>query len=203
MLDLLIAYFNFIILSIKYIIRKILFQPPKPSFYKIIENSNSNKVNYQICIKNKNFKYYHKIKKKVQLEIEFQKIPDNYNNYIPLFIFKPTLSLHNACIIYCHGNSCDIGTTFNECCDLAKLTKCIIVSFDYPGYGMYKNIEPNEKNLYESLQIIYKFVKDELKFDENSIIVYGFSLGTGVAFNLACNKNYNFVWIFFGNWGGF
>ena len=192
MLDLLIAYFNFIILSIKYIIRKILFQPPKPSFYKIIENSNNNKVNYQICIKNKNFKYYHKIKKKVQLEIEFQKIPDNYNNYIPLFIFKPTLSLHNACIIYCHGNSCDIGTTFNECCDLAKLTKCIIVSFDYPGYGMYKNIEPNEKNLYESLQIIYKFVKDELKFDENSIIVYGFSLGTGVAFNLACNKNYNF-----------
>ena len=192
MLDLVITYINFIILSIKYIIKKILFQPPKPKLYKIIEDSIDSKINYEIYIKNSNFKKYHKIKRKVQLEIEFQKIPDNYNNHIPLFIFKPTLSLHNACIIYCHGNSCDIGTAFNECCGLAKLTKYIIVCFDYPGYGIYENIEPNEKNIYESIRLVYKFVNEQLKFDENSIIVYGFSLGTGVAFDLACSKNYNF-----------
>ena len=127
------------------------------------------------------------------MNIEFYKIQDNDKNYIPLFIFKPTLSLHKACIIFCHGNSCDIGSTFNECCDLAKLTKCLVVNFDYPGYGIYNNVEFSEKKTYRSVQLIYKFVKEKLNFDENSIIVYGFSLGTGVAFDLACNSNYKFA----------
>ena len=192
MLDLIITYINFIILSLKIIIKKILFQPPKPKTYKIIENSNKNK-NLEIYIKHPNHKNYRKIKKRVHLDVHFQKIPDKNNNNIPSFIFKPTLSLHKACIIYCHGNSCDIGSTFNECCDLAKLTKCVIVSFDYPGYELYQNIESNEKNIYKTVQIIYEYVKEKLKLDENSIIVYGFSLGTGVAFDLACNKNYNFA----------
>lgn len=190
MLDLLITYINFFILSIKLIVKKILFQPPNPKSYKIVENK---KGNYEIYIKNNNFKFYHKIKKRVQIDIQFIKIPDKHNNNIPTFIFKPTFCLHNACIIYCHGNSCDIGSNFNECCDLSKLTKCIVMSFDYPGYGIYDNIEPNENNIYESLQLIYDFAKEKLKFDENSIIIYGFSLGTGVAFDLACNKNYNFA----------
>ena len=193
MLDLIITYINFIILSLKIIIKKILFQPPKPKTYKIIENSDKNKNNLEIYIKHPNHKNYRKIKKRVHLDVHFQKIPDKNNNNIPSFIFKPTLSLHKACIIYCHGNSCDIGSTFNECCDLAKLTKCVIVSFDYPGYGLYQNIESNEKNIYKTVQIIYEYVKEKLKLDENSIIVYGFSLGTGVAFDLACNKNYNFA----------
>ena len=193
MLDLLITYINFFILSIKFIVKIILFQPPNPKAYKIVENTNNKNANYEIYIKNNNFKFYHKIKKRVQIDIQFIKIPDKHKNNIPAFIFKPTLCLHNACIIYCHGNSCDIGSTFDECCDLSKLTKCIIISFDYPGFGIYENIEPNENNIYEELQIIYDFVKENLKFDENSIIVYGFSLGTGVAFDLACNKNYNFA----------
>ena len=192
MLDLIITYINFAILSIKYLLKIVLFQPPKQITYKIIENSKNKKYNYDIYIKSNNYKNYHKVKKKVQLDIEFKKIPDKTNNNIPFFLFKPTLYLHHACIIYCHGNSCDIGSTFNECCDLAKLTKCIILSFDYPGYGLYKNKTPTEKNIYETSQIIFEYVKEELKFEEKNIIVYGFSLGTGVAFDLACNKNYNF-----------
>ena len=193
MLDLLISYINFFILSIKLIVKKILFQPPNPKTYKIVEISNNEKDNYEIYIKNNNQKFYHKIKKRVQIDIRFIKIPDKHNINIPTFIFKPTFCLHRACIIYCHGNSCDIGSTFNECCDLSKLTKCIVISFDYPGYGIYENKEPNENNIYETLQIIYDFVKEKLKFDENNIIVYGFSLGTGVAFDLACKNNYNFA----------
>lgn len=192
MLDLIITYINLIILSFKYIVKRLLFQPPRPKTYKIIENSNNKKNHYEIFVKIKNYKNYHKIKKKVQLDIEFKKIPDKNNNSIPIFIFKPTLSFHHACIIYCHGNCCDIGSTFHECCDLAKLTKCIIISFDYPGYGIYENIYPTEKNLYETSQIIFEYAKEKLNFEEQNIIVYGFSLGTGVAFDLACNNNYNF-----------
>lgn len=190
MLDLFISYINFFILAIRYLIKIILFQPPKEKGYKVIKNSDGK---IDIYIKTKNFKNYHKIKKRVQLNIEFHKIPDNDNNYIPFFIFKPTLSLHKACIIFCHGNSCDIGSTFNECCDLAKLTKCIVINFDYPGYGIYDNVEPSEKKTYLSLQHIYQYVRETLNFDESCIIVYGFSLGTGVAFDLACNNNYQFA----------
>ncbi len=194
MLDLFISYINFIILTIRYLVKIILFQPPKEKGYKVIKNSDGK---IEIYIKTKNYKNYHKIKKRVQLNIEFHKIQDNdkdcKNNYIPFFIFKPTLSLHKACIIFCHGNSCDIGSTFNECCDLAKLTKCIVINFDYPGYGIYDNVEPNEKKTYRSLRVIYQYVREKLNFEENSIIVYGFSLGTGVAFDLACNKDYKFA----------
>jgi pimeloyl-ACP methyl ester carboxylesterase len=193
MLDLLITYINFFILSLKYIIKKLIFCPPNPEAYKIIENPNKVDNKIEIYVKKSNYKSYHKVKKKVQLDIEFQKIKDNANNFIPVFIFKPTLSLHSACIIFCHGNSCDIGSTFSDCCYLAKKTKCIIVSFDYPGYGIYQNVEPSEKKFYRTVQIVYEFVKNSLNFDENSIIVYGFSLGTGVAFDLACNKNYKFA----------
>lgn len=49
------------------------------------------------------------------------------------------------------------------------------------------------RKTYKSLQLIYQFVREKLNFDENSIIVYGFSLGTGVAFDLACNKEYKFA----------
>ena len=189
MLDLLISYVNLLILSIRFFVKKILFQPPNPKGYKIIENSNNSKNPIEIYIRKRNFKNYHTIKKKVQIDIEFKKIRNN----IPIFIFKPTLFLHRSCIIYCHGNSCDIGSTFNECCDLAKLTKCMVINFDYPGYGMNDNAEPDEENIYKTVRIIYEYVKEELNFDENSIIVYGFSLGTGVAFDLACNKNYKFA----------
>ena len=190
MLDLFISYINLLILSIRYIVKMFLFQPPKEKGYKIIKNADGK---IEIYIKTKNFKNYHKIKKRVQLNIEFHKIQDNDNNYIPLFIFKPTLSLHKACIIFCHGNSCDIGSTFNECCDLAKLTKCIVINFDYPGYGLYDHTEFSEKKTYRSIQLIYQFVRENLNFDESAIIVYGFSLGTGVAFDLACNSNYKFA----------
>jgi pimeloyl-ACP methyl ester carboxylesterase len=193
MLDLLITYINLLILSIKYLVKRIIFHPPNPISYKIIETSIKDKKTTEIYIKNRSYKSFHKVKKKVHLDIEFHKIPDRYNNKIPIFVFKPKLSLHGACIIYCHGNSCDLGTTFTLCCDLAKFTKCIVVNFDYPGYGIYQNIELNEKNIYHTVQVIYEYVKEKLKFDENSIIVYGFSLGTGVAFDLACNEKYKFA----------
>ena len=192
MLDLIITYINFVILSIKHLVKLVLFHPPNPKTYKIKESPNNSKNHFEIYIKNKNYKYYHKVKKRVQLDIEFEMIPDKQNNKIPLFLFKPTLSIHHACIIYCHGNSCDIGSNLNECSDLAKLTKCIVINFDYPGYGIYENKSPTEKNIYETSQIIFEYVKNKLNFDEQSIIVYGFSLGTGVAFDLACNKDYNF-----------
>ena len=193
MLDLLITYINFLILSIKYIVKRLVFRPPNPISYKIIETSIGGKKNTEIYVKNYSYKYYHKVKKKVQLDIEFHKIPDKHNNNIPIFIFKPTLFIHSACIIYCHGTSGDIGSTFTLCCDLVKLTKCIVVNFDYPGYGIYQNVELNEKNFYHTVQIIYEYVKEQLKFDEKNIIVYGFSLGTGVAFDLACNEKYKFA----------
>ena len=193
MLDLFISYINFIILSMKYIVKRLLFFPPNPKGYKIIENTDKDHNKTEIYIKNSFYKNYNKLKKIEDLDIEFQKIQDNDNNFIPLFIIRPLLSFQNVCIIYCHGNSCDIGSILSDCFNLAKLTKCIVVSFDYPGYGIYEKVEPNEKNIYQSIQIIYEFVKDILNFDENNIIVYGFSLGTGVAFDLACNKNYNFA----------
>ena len=43
MLDLLISYINFLILSISYIVKKFTFRPPNPPKYKIKKNELNNK----------------------------------------------------------------------------------------------------------------------------------------------------------------
>jgi hypothetical protein len=68
-----------------------------------------------------------------------------------------------------------------------------VINFDYPGYGLYDHTEFSEKKTYRSIQLIYQFVRENLNFEESAIIVYGFSLGTGVAFDFACNNNYKFA----------
>ena len=189
MLDLLISYVNFLILSISYIVKKFTFFPPDPPHYVSIKTEKEDEDDILFLI-------HPKKQKKKYIGIEFRhldyrfiKIIDKNNNSLPLLMLKPTKPLP-VCIIYSHGNSGDLGSCLIEYYDIAMNTNCVVVSFEYPGYGELKNQELRESNFYRNLKMTYFFVRIFLGYKPNQIILYGFSLGTGIMFELACKKEY-------------
>ena len=246
MIDLLITYLNFLILSIKFIVRVLAFRPPNPKGVRIIkkkedkeQNNNINEINddnkeieilYSVPVKKenennnkngndnninnankqnnaKNFtpnktpdnnqnqkrKLEYKLASNKYAEFELIYLENNDTKIkIPAFIFRPKdFHLYNCIIIYCHGNSGDIGTSFLECQILSRNLHCDVLSFEYPGYGLSNDIgNTNEKRSYIYIRQAYKYAKEKLGYQPKNIIIYGFSLGTGIAFDLACDKKY-------------
>lgn len=56
--------------------------------------------------------------------------------------------------------------------------------FDYRGFGASTG-KPSEQGLYTDAQTVYNFLTQTKKVPANKIIIYGWSLGSGVAINLA------------------
>ena len=192
MLDLLISYTNFLILSISYIVKLFSFRPPNPPKYNISSNEEGQE-NIRFLFKTEDNKLEYKILSLKYLDIDFFKIKDNNKNnffhFLPILLITPLFNI-NKCIIYCQGNSGDLGTSFFECYEIALRSNCIIVTFEYPGYGLCKDEEITEGEFYRRIKRIYYFVTKTLKFSPSQIILYGFSLGTGITLDFACKKNY-------------
>ena len=61
---------------------------------------------------------------------------------------------------------------------------------DYPGFGKSRG-ELTEKNLYQTASLTFKLANE--KYPGDKIIIYGKSLGTGIASQLASVKNCRFL----------
>ena len=164
MLDLIISYFNFLVLSIGYIVKRFTFFPPNPPDYKSIPTENENEEDIEFLLYNKkmNIKKYIGIEFNL-LDYKFIKLIDKQNNSLPLLLFIPPIHL-KVCIIYSHGNSGDLGSCLLEYYDIALHTNCLVISFEYPGYGECKNQPVTETNFYVNLKMTYKFVKKKFRF---------------------------------------
>lgn len=187
MLDLLLSFISFILITIKSFISNFVFRPPDPIGYRIIQSLRDQTPTIAF-LRNIKQKKYEAIRFST-INYEYFQIPDGNNTFIPILIIRP-LNHFDVCIIYSHGNSADIGTSLLECVDLSLNTNCCVISFEYPGYGLCKNRSLTEENVYYNLIKTYLFVREILKFESNKIILYGFSLGTGVSFDLASRSEY-------------
>ena len=186
MLDLIISYINFFIIAVNYVIKLLTFQPPTPPGY-IIEKTRNNKEIFFIIESDKQISYERKVFKDIDIEYVYL----NNNKFLKseFLILKPKNN-YPICIIYCHGNCGDLGYGLYDCYQIAKYTNCLLLCFEYPGYGTFRKIKIAESKLYLSIQKAYLYAKNTLKFPTKNIFVYGFSLGTGIALDLACNKNF-------------
>ena len=88
-------------------------------------------------------------------------------------------------IIFAHGNGCDIYTFYNYLKYLSKHLDVIVVSFDYPEYGLSIG-ELNEFTCYDSLTDVVNYY---LKYNKN-ILLIGQSLGTGVIIDYVSKNNW-------------
>ena len=188
MLDLLISYMNLFIISLSYIIKRLTFQPPNPPGYVIHKNTKNNKEEIFFLVQSKKQNRYEK-KQFNGINIEYINLFNKIKIKAELLLIKPHKHFP-ICIIYCHGNCGDIGYALYDCYLLAKNTNCIVLSFEFPSYGILKDLPFSEINTYKSIQIAYIYANKFLNINAKNIILYGFSLGTGIAFDLACKKKF-------------
>ena len=190
MLDLLISYINFLILSISYIVKKFTFRPPNPPKYKIKKNELNNKEEIYFLLETSDLKLAYRVIKPNKFDIKYTKVSDIKNNKeIPILIITPKIE-QKICVIYCQGNNGDLGTSLFECHEISYKCFVTVVTFEYPGYGICKDEQIKESEFFHRIKLIYMYIIDKLNFNPNRIFLYGFSLGTGIVFDFACKNEY-------------
>lgn len=90
-----------------------------------------------------------------------------------------------ATVLFCHGNAGNIGHRI-EIIDMFFRLGLDVFIFDYRGYGRSQG-NPSEEGLYLDAQSAYKYLIDKRNLNEESIVVYGKSMGANVAIEL-CSK---------------
>jgi uncharacterized protein len=89
-------------------------------------------------------------------------------------------------VFYLHGN----GGCIKEFSHIVKTftnRKYALFVLDYRGFGKSEGNIENEAELFSDIHIAYDKLKS--RYDEKNIIIYGYSLGSGLAAKLASSNN--------------
>lgn len=109
-------------------------------------------------------------------------IPINANDTLHLIDFLPDSSVSlRGIVLYFHGNRKHIGYYADQTPPITRAGYRVLM-IDYPGYGKSSG-QLTEKKLYDWSEIVYRIAHKQVAAD--SILIYGKSLGTGVAARLA------------------
>lgn len=111
-------------------------------------------------------------------------IPTGDGEKLNALLFK-TQQPATGLILYFHGNAGNLQRWGEYAVDFTKLGYDVLMT-DYRGYGKSSGA-PNEENLYQDAQTIFRWVNDSLRYDR--LVIYGRSLGSAVASNLATTAN--------------
>ncbi|KAM3132690.1 hypothetical protein pb186bvf_015235 [Paramecium bursaria] len=104
----------------------------------------------------------------------------NKTRFIPYLYIKHEIKT-NLHFIYFHGNKEDIQNAqiFVQQIQQALAFNAIIV--EYPGYGIYKDYETSDELIQEDSLYVFEYVRRKYDLEENDIVVFGRSLGSGPA----------------------
>ncbi len=89
-------------------------------------------------------------------------------------------------LLYSHGNAEDLGDIRPVLNDLVTMGFSVF-AYDYHGYGTSHG-NPTEPNTYHDINAVYDHLTQKLKVLPDRIILYGRSVGTGPAVDLASRK---------------
>jgi uncharacterized protein len=90
-----------------------------------------------------------------------------------------------AWLLICHGNGgniSDAGRPWHYAG--LRAAGLNLFAFDYRGYGESEGT-PSEQGLYEDAETAYRFLRDSLDVQPERIVIFGHSLGSAVAVELA------------------
>jgi len=90
-------------------------------------------------------------------------------------------------LIYCHGNSEDLGQNAYMLSKLRDYLKVHVLGIEYPGYGISVG-QPSEAGINNDLLVVYSFLTGVMKWPSQDILLYGFSIGTGPTTHLAAHQ---------------
>lgn len=123
---------------------------------------------------------YHFPEKHVEINI-----PVNKNSNLNIIRFFSTDSITKGIVLYFHGNKKNISW-YAKYPPFFTRHGYEVWLMDYPGFGKSTG-KFNEENLYRWADFVYKYAAS--KFSADSIIIYGKSMGTGIAAQLASKQN--------------
>jgi uncharacterized protein len=99
--------------------------------------------------------------------------------------FKTDYTKRKGLVVYFHGNADDLRRWGKHAIDFTKNNYDILM-IDYRQFGKSTG-ELSEKALHADARYVYEWAKK--RFPENKIIIYGRSLGTGIATKLASENS--------------
>lgn len=112
-------------------------------------------------------------------------IPFNKTDTLNMVKFFPADSVRRGVVVYYHGNKENIERYAKFAGNFTKHGYEVWME-DYPGFGKTTG-ERTEKKMYEQALQVQKMAAS--KYGADSIIVYGKSLGTGIAAYVAAESN--------------
>jgi pimeloyl-ACP methyl ester carboxylesterase len=89
-------------------------------------------------------------------------------------------------VFYLHGNAGSLGSWGNVAKRYTDLHYSVFI-LDYPGYGKSDGSIESKTQLFDDIEVAYDEMKQE--FHEDSIVVLGYSVGTGLAAHLASTNH--------------
>ena len=93
-------------------------------------------------------------------------------------------------LIFFHGNGEDLGTAYQLCDQIRSSLDLNVFGVEYPNYGVYEDPDgASEEKILRDAELVYNFVLDVTKTQEEDILVMGRSLGSGPATHLAAKYN--------------
>jgi uncharacterized protein len=90
-------------------------------------------------------------------------------------------------VLYCHGNGGNLTNVEWVAEELAAQGLDVLI-FDYRGYGRSDGDVPDEQELYADADAAYDFLTKERGVKPEQLAVYGLSLGTTAAIDLASRR---------------
>ena len=87
-------------------------------------------------------------------------------------------------LLYAHGNAEDLGQLAPWLEEMRR-AGFAVVGFDYRGYGMSTGGPPSAHGAVHDMETVYRWVVDTLRVPPSRIVLYGRSVGSGPATDLA------------------
>jgi len=122
------------------------------------------------------------------LTVEIEKVKINTQDGIELLSWYHNKNLNSyKTILFLHGNAGSLENRIHKINHFKEMNVNFLL-ISWRGFSGNKG-KPTEKGLYEDAKSAVSWLKSK-GVNENNIIIYGESLGTGVATEIAQNKNF-------------
>ena len=128
--------------------------------------------------------------------LDYHPPPKSFNITQNFIQFGNNDSLHtwyinnnnNLTVLYFSGNAFNISHRLFHV-DVFNQLNLNAVMFDYKGYGLSNGSIDGKESFFESSELVYNYMIEDIGISPDSIIFWGYSLGSPIAAELASKKN--------------